>query len=216
MKGKELEGMKAILVTPTYGNVDPLCAKDLRVAMMTASNHGLEWAGDASPDRVGFSAARNEGANLTWLLGKGNLDGAMWVDSDIRMKPDDILRLLDSVRKYDAEFVTGVYHLRGALYHPVFYNFSKSKQKFQPYTDYPPAAFYPVEGCGFGFVWTSWALLDKIRNSGEFKTEEGWFPDKRDMDDGFGEDLEFCKRAMDVGVQLYVNTSVPEKSARGV
>lgn len=208
MKGKELDGMKAVLVTPTYGNVDPMCAKDLRVATMSASNHGLYWAGDASANKVGFSAARNEGANLTWLMGKDETDGAMWVDSDIRMGPDAILRLLHSVRDNKADFATGVYHQRGAMYTPVFYHFSKNKKKFQPFTNYPLNSWYPVEGCGFGFVWTSWTLLDKIRNLKTFKESEGWFPDKRDTDDGFGEDLEFCMHAMNAKVQLYVNTSV--------
>jgi hypothetical protein len=200
--------MKAVLVTPTYGNVDPLCAKDLRVAMMTASNHGLHWTADASPDRVGFAAARNEGANLTWKLGKDETDGAMWIDSDIRMHPAEILRLLDSVKKQKADFATGVYHQRGPLYQPVFYHFSKPKKKFQPFMDYPSNSWYPIEGCGFGFVWTSWTLLDKIRNLKTFDKAEGWFPDKRDLPEGFGEDLEFCRHAMNAGVQLYVNTAV--------
>lgn len=204
---KALEGIRALLCVPSYGPIDPACQKDLRVAMMTAVNHGLHWAGDASPDKMGYALARNSAAQAL-LDGADELaDGIMWVDSDIRMKPTDIASLIGSAREYKADFVTGVYHQRAGRLAPVFYEYDRRRKSFRQVIDYPENAFSPMGGCGFGFVWTSRAVIEGIANHKNFNPQEGWFPDKRDVG-GFGEDLSFCYQAIQAGFQMYVNTGV--------
>jgi hypothetical protein len=202
---KSLDGMKIVLASPTYGPADPACQKDLRVAMMVASRYGLTWVGDASPDRMGWASARNTVAQL--LLETEEATGIMWVDSDIRQKPRDMTMLLASAKDFSAEFVSGVYHQRMPLHNPVFYNYNKKIEKFQPCDEYPDNVFAPSEGCGFGFVYTSRKLIEAIAKLPTFDPEKGWFPDERDSG-GFGEDLSFCWQAMQAKVQLYVNTGV--------
>jgi hypothetical protein len=205
--GRELEGMRAILASPSYGPVDPECAKDLRIAIMTTANHGLEWVADASPDKMMYSAARNHVTQGLWTAGPEFADGIVWVDSDIRQGAGDLLALLASARKYDADFVTGVYHQREGMHKPVFYHWHKGRQRFTPFKDYPEGVFAPIEGCGFGFVWTGWKVIEAIAKHPKFDRTEGWFPDKRDAG-GFGEDLSFCYQAMCADVQLWINTAV--------
>jgi hypothetical protein len=202
-----LEGMTLILATPSYGPVDPACQKDLRVAMMVCSKYGVRWIGDASTDRMGFAGARNTSAQTILEPGMEDATGIMWVDSDIRQGPRDMASLLLSAKEYKAEFVTGVYHQRAPTHNPVFYHFNPSKKLFQPFEDYPENVFAPIEGCGFGFVYTSRSLIESIAKHKDFNSKKGWFPDERDSG-GFGEDMSFCKQAMQCGIQLYVNTAI--------
>jgi len=175
--------------------------------MMVASNNGLMWGGDSSPDRMGFSAARNKVAQAMLEGGKDLADGIIWVDSDIRMPPKTFLSLLASARQFNASFVTGVYHQRGGLHRPVFYEWDERAKTFRSAMDYPPNVFAPTGGCGFGIVWTGLDVIEKIADHPDFDDRTGWFPDRRDAG-GFGEDLSFCHLAIKAGVQLYVNTEV--------
>jgi len=204
-KADEFSGFRVMLVTPTYGPVDPICAKDLRVAVMGASNHGVYWCGDGSGDRMGYSLTRNGSTQIAYE--KEDIGGIMWVDSDIRPAPNSILSILASVRDFKAEFVTGIYHQRAGRNLPVIYDFDEETEHFRQYQGYPENTFMPVDGCGFGFVWTSRKLIRAIAEHPEFKQEDGWFPDKRDAG-GYGEDLSFCYQARRAGFQLYANTSV--------
>jgi len=204
---KELEGLKVILASPTYGPVDPQCARDLRLGIMVAAQNGVVWVGDASADREGYSTARNRTVQSIVEAGPEFSDGILWVDSDIRQQPSDIAKLLTAVVRYKNSFVTGVYHQREPIHTPVFYHFNKEKQRFQPYEDYPEGVYMPVGGCGFGFVWTSYGLLDDIQKTKEFNQNDGWFADKRDAG-GFGEDLNFCYLAIKADHQLFVHTGI--------
>ncbi len=208
MTDKPLEGMKAILVVPTYGPVDPICAKDVRLGMMVASRLGLEWIGDASPDRLNFSAARNNAvASIYGPDEKPLADGIMWIDSDIRLQPSDIAGLLTTAVRFKAEFVSGVYHQRASEMRPVIYEFRPKTRSFHSVAEYPLNVLAPMGGCGFGFVWTAFSVIDAIKQHAEFNPKQGWFPDGRDSG-GFGEDLSFCYQAIRAGKQLYVNTAI--------
>ncbi len=199
-------GMTVALCSQTYGPVDPVCAKTLRVATMHASNHGVIWAGDASPDRLGYSAARNTGAQHTLGLYQ-EAEGIMWVDSDMKLEPDQISRLLGCAKANDLEFLSGVYHQRTGYHNPVFYGWNVDKKCMQPAYDYAPNTLDKADGCGFGFVYTSSKLLYDIAMSKDFDIKTGWFPDKRDAG-GMGEDLTFCRLAMLAGHQLWVHTGI--------
>jgi hypothetical protein len=203
--GTPLAGWKAVLAIPSYGPVDPQCQKDVRVAMMLASKYGLTWEADCSPDKVGWGHGRNMAAQS--VLEMPDVTGLMWIDSDIRMPPNAIAKLLATAKKFNIEFMTGVYHQRGGYYTPVFYHWSESKRAFQPYKDYPEDSLYPIEGCGFGFVWTSRKLIRDVALLPKFDTKRGWFPDDRDSG-GFGEDMNFCRQVMDAGHQLWVDTGI--------
>jgi hypothetical protein len=208
VKSDKLEGIRAMLVVPTYGNPDPICQRDVRLGIMVAANNGVEWVGDASPDRMIFSFARNQAAqSLMNGGGKELADGIMWIDSDIRSKPSDIANLLLSVRDYKADFVTGVYHQRNDPMAPVIYEHDTRDGKFRTISSYPLDVFMPMGGCGFGFCWTSTELISAIANLKSFDKKRGWFPDDRDSD-GNGEDLNFCDQAIKAGFQLYANTSI--------
>jgi len=205
-QGYDIAGMVVALCSPTYGPVDPICAKSLRAAVMFAANRGVKWAGDSSPDKMGYGAARNTGVQHV-LRTVPDAHGIMWVDSDIEVGIDKIARLLDTANHGGYDFVSGVYHQRTGYHNPVFHGWSDEKQCFQPAQDYPPNTVGMADGCGFGFVYTSMRMLRDISLSEKFEARSGWFPDKRDVG-GFGEDLTFCWLAKQAGYQLYVDSGV--------
>jgi hypothetical protein len=205
--GNELEGMKAALVVPTYGSTNPKCARTIRVAMMSAANHGLKWAGDISPDRMGWGQARNTAAQNFIMQGPGFADGILWIDDDMVIPSDAISRLLDQVNTLPCDFISGLYHQRAGDHLPVFYHFNKNKGHFSIFKEYPENVIVPIEGCGFGFVWTSAKLIEAVARHPDFDSKKGWFPDER-YSGGFGEDLSFCHMATKCDIQLYVDTGI--------
>ena len=205
-KPQPLAGMKAVLVSPTYGGVDPSCARSLRIAVMGASSHGLHWAGDASPDRLAYGYARNAAASYI-RKNPDAADGIMWVDSDIMLNNDSIIRLLTTVKIHNLDFVSGVYHTRKPPYLPVIYHWDERVGKYLQAVNYPKEQILSLDACGFGFVWTSTKMINAIADAPWFSETEGWFPDRRDTG-GFGEDISFCDAAKKAGFQLYLDTGV--------
>jgi len=168
---------------------------------------------DVSPDRFGYSAARNTSVKETLAVNakENHIDGIMWVDSDIIAESDSIFKLLCTAKRYGLDFVSGIYHQREGDYQPCIYNWGRDKNGdigFLICDGYPEKAVAPQSGCGFGFVYTSVKLLQDIQKLKHFDMDEGgWFPDHRDSK-GWGEDLAFCRFAMDAGYQLYIDTGV--------
>ena len=202
----DIAGLQVVLGVPTYGPVNPITAKCLRVAVMHAGNRGVTWLGDGSPDRMGYGAARNTVVQYAFK-NVPYADGIMWIDSDIKPAPDHISRLLDTVNHNKLHFVTGVYFQREGVHNPVFYGWNKDKYAFQPAEQYLPNVLGKIDGCGFGFVFTSMKMLKDIALSAKFEERSGWFPDKRDIG-GFGEDLSFCYLAKEAGYDLWVDTGI--------
>lgn len=211
----ELKDLTVVLSSQTYGHVDPICVQKIRQSVMYASNHGLTWMGDVSGDRMPYSAARNQACEQL-VEQCPEVDGIMWIDSDIQPRPEDITRLLFDAVRCDFDFVTGIYHQRDGDFQPCIYDWVQGrtllgryrKKGFVICDGYPANVIEKVAGCGFGFCYTSKKLVQAIKDSKYWKKEEGqWFPDKRDIG-GFGEDLSFCWAAAQLGYQLWVDTSV--------
>ena len=198
--------MKVWFASPTYGHVEPGCVSATRVAIMSASKHGIEWAGDISPDRMGYSDARNFVLE-TVTTQATQADGVFWQDSDIRPRSDSIQRLLHTAEKYGFDFLTGVYHHRRGGYRPCFYGWDEAANGFRINLIYEPDQIKPIAGCGFGFVYTSMKLIKAIEALPSFDPDRGkWFPDKRWGD--VSEDLGFCLKAREAGFQLYCDSGI--------
>lgn len=202
MRETELSSFQLLLASPTYGPADPRCGVELRGAVMYAANHGVTWVGDISTDRMPFSTARNTAAQ--GLLESTEANGLMWVDSDMRQKPDDMARVLLAARNLGADFVTGVYHQRRPPYCATIFRWKDHLKKWLAIAEYPRNSYEKVDACGFGFVYTSKRLIEKLADAKGF---ESWFPDEQSTG-GYGEDMAFCYQAMQVGVQLYAHTGV--------
>ena len=199
--------MKALLASPTYGPVDPLCVTAIRIAVMTAGRHGTDWVGDYSPDRVTYGAARNLVAR--YLDDNPIADGIVWIDSDMIPETASIWKLMATVERDNLDFLSGLYHQRRGMHAPLFYKYVPERDTFTQAYMYEPDCLFKADGCGFGIVWTSLRMLQGIKASANFQPDAGeWFPDRRLGFGKFGEDLGFCRQAMQAGYQLWIDSGI--------
>ena len=140
------------------------------------------------------------------LAGKAvneGFDRILWLDSDMRFGPDLMERLsadLDEGR----EMASGVYFARKAPFEPVFYNYVGpdriGRPSSTPYRDYPRDTIFEVEGVGFGAVMMK---TDLIRRVYEANGKRPFSPEQ-----GYGEDLTFCRGVRKLGVSIWVDSRV--------
>lgn len=115
-------------------------------------------------------------------------DWMLWLDSDMVFQPT----LLEDLQFSGKDFVTGVYHAR----RPGFMSCIFEKidiEEFKPCEEYPNDTFR-AEGCGFGCVLIKTDILKAVKEHYGccFTPIEG-----------YGEDIAFCRRARDLGFQLW-------------
>lgn len=133
-------------------------------------------------------------------------DRVLWLDSDMDFSPDLLKRLSDRMDE-GREFVTGLYFKRKAPVKPVIYKelgYIKNDDKgVTPvavcYEDYPKDDIFTIAGCGFGGVLVTTDLISRVG-------DKYGLPFSPIM--GFGEDLSFCTRVSDLGVEMFCDSSI--------
>jgi len=185
--------MKIVFASPTYGPIDPQALKSQRVAIMFAAKHGVEWIGDASPDRMKFDVARDAVVKAALQT---EAEGVFWCDSDVILPQDAIARLATA----DKDFITGIYFQRMGEHYPLIAFYNPNRDSFQWIVKWPENVIAPIDGCGFGCVYTSTAMLRKI--------VEVYAPEPPFQYRKFSEDFDFARKASEQGYQLYVDTAV--------
>lgn len=118
----------------------------------------------------------------------GDYTHVLWLDSDMVFTED----LLDTLMDSGKDFVTGIAHSRrepypSCIFTEIFPNVSKWKG------EYPDKAF-KIAGCGMACVLMKTEIIKDIwahHSTAFFPTRE------------FGEDIAFCKRAQDLGHEIW-------------
>lgn len=148
--------------------------------------------------------ARNTLAKQAVIEG---FDRVLWLDSDMDFSPD-LLKRLSADMDEGREMVSGLYFKRKAPVKPVIYKelgFWRDKEKDEvtpiaiPYEDYPKDDIFTIAGCGFGGCLVS---VDLIKRVGD----KFGLPFSPLM--GFGEDLSFCSRVSQLGVEMFCDSRV--------
>lgn len=124
-------------------------------------------------------------------------DRVLWLDSDMSFEPD-LLERLSADLDGGLEFVSGLYFTRKNPVKPCIYEISHPTPDgnggmlptAKSFSEVPDGLFR-IEGCGFGAVMMT---TDLIRRCGPLP----FFPEE-----GFGEDLTFCRKARAAGADLY-------------
>jgi hypothetical protein len=170
---------------------------------MTAARHGVNWVGDASPDRMGWCAARNHVVKEAIKAAEdGPVDGIFWVDDDVMVPADVVPRLL----QYGHDMVSGLYFQRAGNHYPLVARWNEGIKSFEFPVAYPEGVLVPVDGVGFGCVYTS---LDMFRKIAALKDTPSEGPFGGDFEKRtYGEDFAFCLRARKAGIQPYVDTGI--------
>lgn len=136
----------------------------------------------------------------------GNFDRVLWLDSDMVFQSDLFERLSARIDE-GRDFVSGLYFTRKGEVTPVIYKSMAIEKlpdgKLKPvagkYLDYPKDSIFPITACGFGAVMMKTSAIETVRD----KFGLPFAPAA-----GFGEDLSFCLRMTECGMQMYCDSSI--------
>ena len=137
---------------------------------------------------------------------KYGYDRVMWLDSDMIVQPDIIDRLADDIDE-GRDFVTGLYFTRREEARlPVVFKDIRVETDGESiiphadnYTDYPRDTLFRVAGCGFGACMMKPDVLQKVVDR---------FGQPFAPVNGFAEDLSFCKRCRDIGIDIWCDSRI--------
>lgn len=117
----------------------------------------------------------------------------LWLDSDVIVPRDALVKMLN----VKAPIVSGVVFRRVAPYTPTVY-MRQPNGTYREFLNIPDGGIIHIDACGFGCVLTETeALIHMYEQYGRlFAPEE------------LGEDLQFCKRARDAGMDIRVDASI--------
>ena len=139
--------------------------------------------------------------DLSKMAVKYDVDFVLWLDSDMMIQADALVRLLKDYNEGAGDILTGVYFRRMHPFSPVLYK----KLQFAEYGavteefDEIPEGLFEVEGCGFGCVlMPSEVIFDIMAKYGNPFDPLG----------GCGEDLSFCWRARELGYKIICDPSI--------
>lgn len=132
---------------------------------------------------------------------ENEFDRVLWLDSDVTFPADTFERL---AKRLDMgyEFVSGLYQRRKEPIEPTIFKTLYMAEDKLPhadcYKDYPDGIF-EIAACGFGCVMMTTSALKRVG-------EEFGLPFSPLL--GFSEDLSFCMRAHQLGIQLWCDSDI--------
>ena len=165
--------------------------------------------------RVGASAYSLSASSLVYDARNGlakqavteGYDRILWLDSDMDFDPD-LMERLSADLDDGKEFVSGLYFTRKAPLKPnIFescgYYHSEETDEVTPvavnYWDHPKDQIFPIAACGFGGCMMTTDLIKKV-------ADKFGLPFSPIL--GFGEDLSFCSRARQIGVEIFCDSRI--------
>lgn len=180
---------------------------DMVHAAFMKSCMGLNRIGDCRFSMSCSSLVYDSRNNLAKQAVREGFDRVLWLDSDMDFEPN-LLEALSADMDEGRELVSGIYFKRKAPVKPVFYKevgYYHNPQDDSvtpvaiPYEDYPKDSVFQIAGCGFGGCLVSVDLIKKVG-------EKFGLPFSPIL--GFGEDLSFCKRVSELGVEMFCDSRV--------
>lgn len=148
-----------------------------------------------SPDSLEVGDARNK------IVEYAIRDGMEWLfflDYDVIPPPNAIARLL----KWKAGVAAGVYHSKSAPSYPLL----MIRGMNHCFEDYETGDLILVDGVGMGCTLIHMSVFDKIEKP-YFRTVPGYLKD-RQYGPMMTEDIYFCDKVRDAGVEILVDTSI--------
>lgn len=143
-------------------------------------------------------AARNE---IALNAMEQEYDFVFWMDSDMVMKSDTLIRMMQTMKEKDLDILTGLYFRRVPPYTPVIFDKIEIKGDMCEWSDFKeiPKELFKVGACGFGCVLMKTDVFFDVQGRfGQMFTPIGMN----------GEDIAFCWRARQCGFDIWCDPSV--------
>ena len=158
----------------------------------------------------GCVIAANRGHLLSIWYNQSYTDWLLWVDSDIVLNSEAILKLRESIDPVNKPIITGTYFLpsfgdklRPIVIPALFTESSDGKHELYPLKDLPEDTLIEVDSAGFGFVLMHRSAITKmIEHHGDIN----FFAPKAGIVNPNAEDFCFFENAKEAGIPLYAHT----------
>lgn len=147
--------------------------------------------------------ARDEACSIAI---NGGYTHVLFVDSDMAYEQ----KALEKALAHDDDVVTGLYFRRKGNHEPVLYRAidqrrydENGKIKYHGFAEVETDIerdYFPVAGCGFGFLLVKTDVLKRMQK----EVNISWF----EPIPGMGEDLSFCQRLKEIDVKVMCDTTI--------
>ena len=182
--------MKLLIAIPTRGQMPFQFVQSLTNLIRKLDEYGVVY-------EIAFHAATLVHLGRDKLAKKAIDEGfshVLWLDDDMVFKED----LLDDLMFCGKPFVTGLAVGRRAPHCSCVFKEIYPKVERWTFTEYPSSPFR-IYGCGFACVLIETKVLEKV-----WVTHGTCFFPTREL----GEDVAFCKRAMDLHFEIWAEPTV--------
>lgn len=125
---------------------------------------------------------------------EGKFDKLLFVDSDMHVFADSLLKLL----RHDVAVVAGVYVAKQPPH--LYMAGNMVEGTVQTVQDITPGQLLPIDRAGTGFLLIDMAVFDNIE-----PPYFSWDAQGNDNKDG-GEDFYFCRKVREAGIQIFLDT----------
>jgi GT2 family glycosyltransferase len=132
-------------------------------------------------------------------------DWLLFIDSDILFEPRDVLFLCDAANSSDKRIVSGLYFGLGEINNPKPFPvaFEKYDDKYLPIQNISKNTVFRVDATGLGFMLIHRSVLQEIIK--KYGLSEIFVSSE------YGEDIEFCRKVAEMGIDIYLDTRVQIK-----
>lgn len=182
--------MKLLIGVPTLDYINVEFVKCLFALIQRLRDDGITFDLDIESGTLVY-IARERIAHKAINEGYSHV---LWLDSDMVFKPD----ILDDLMFSGKNFVSGVYHARRKGYASCIFSSIDVEHDGVKHIEKYPTSTFRIAGCGFGCVLTATDVLKTVC----LNAETCFTPLKN-----YGEDLAFCKRASDLGFEIWCEPS---------
>ena len=185
--------LKTLIAIPCMDQVPALFAQSLVALQKIGDCHVAFQMGSL------VYTSRNELAKLAM---KEDFDYVLWLDSDMVINPDVMVRMITTMQEKDIDMLTGLYFRRTAPYSPVLFERLEPTSRGWRWTDFesiPQDGLFEVAGCGFGCVCMSTEVIMSVQ------AKHGYLFHPLNNS---GEDTSFCWRARDCGYKIYCDPTI--------
>jgi hypothetical protein len=186
------ESKNVVIALTSTGHVSSNVAAGLAFTFGTLLVSGIPTSIMVS-DMMDVASARR--MLVETALNKGDATHIMWLDSDILVEPEGVLRLIRS----DKRVIGGLYRRRSFPCDPLV--FDLTDKGFVQKRDFNPTGVNQVGGMGQGCLLVD---LSVYREMSEHFGDDHWYVFGPDL----GEDFWFFKRLAEMGIPVYLDATV--------
>jgi len=176
--------MKLLIAIPTLDYIHVDFMKSLLGLIKSLDDEQIDYEVKTVSGTLVYLARENL---VSYAIG-GEFTHVLWLDSDMVFTEE----LFDDLYDTGKDFVSGIFHARRPGHQSCIFRSLKPVERFR-WDEYPSVPFQ-IGGCGMAAVLVTTEILKAVRQKcGNCFTPEF----------SFGEDLAFCKRATDMGYEIW-------------